>query len=98
MPLRRSRSRSAGDRRVDGDDQRLIPGGLRARDRRQRDVAAADQIQLIPGGPRRRRLHVLQPAAGQRGEDVAGAGLAGGARRLFFAARIEQRRCRPARA
>ncbi len=55
----------AGDRRVDRDDQRLVAARLGATDRLQRDIAAADEIQLIPRVAGRRLFDVFHRAAGQ---------------------------------
>ena len=79
----------AGDGRVDGDDQRGTSGGVRAFDRAQRDVAAADEVELIPDGTARRCCHVLDRAAGQRRQDVRRARRACRASGRFFTARVE---------
>ena len=76
--------------RVDGDDQCREARGLRSGDAGGGDVAAADQIHLIPRRPAGRGFHLFEPAPGQRRQDVGRPGGAGRFRGHDFAAGIEQ--------
>src|SRR5262245_49774698 len=80
----------SGDRGIDGEDQRRESRRLRSGNAGGRDVPSADEIHLIPGRSARRRSDVLEPASGQRGQDVGRPGGAGSFRRCDFATRIEQ--------
>src|SRR5439155_11219816 len=66
-------------RRIDGDDERRESRGPGSLDGGRGDVAAADQIDLVPDGPARRGLDVFQPASGQGRQHVGRPGCAGGA-------------------
>ena len=82
----------AGDRRIDGDDNRGVAGLARASDCRAGDVVAADEIQLIPGRPGGRVLDVFEQAARQRRQRVDRAKRSGHAGGHFLAARVEHPR------
>ena len=76
-------------RGVDRDDERREARGSGPFDGGGADIAAADQVELIPDGSARRGLDVFQPAPGQGRQHVRRPGGAGGVRGRFFPARIE---------
>jgi hypothetical protein len=82
----------AGHRCVDRHDQRVETGEPRALDAGHGHRLSADDVELIPRRRDGRGANVLEPAARQRGQDVARARDAGRARRHLFAARVEEPR------
>jgi hypothetical protein len=75
----------AGDGSVDGDDERGKAGGAGALDGGLGSAAAAHEIELIEDGSGGGGLYVFELVAGDGGENVGGAGVAGGARCADFA-------------
>ena len=78
-----------GDRRVDRDEERRCAGLHRALEAGRRDVASADQIELVPERAFRPCSDFVHAAPRKGRERVGGSGLAGGARGHDLAARIE---------
>ena len=78
-----------GDRRVDGHDERAVAGRFRARDGRFGHRAAAWDVELIPERAAGVVADFFEPRAGERGQDVAGAGGARLASGVDLATRIE---------
>ena len=89
VPFRTSRSRSPDTGVSMVTTSAENPAALARCDGRARRVAAADEVQLIPGGPTGGALHILQSATGQGGEDVHRPSDPGLLRGDLFATRVE---------
>ncbi len=79
-------------RRVDRHDERGAACRPRALEGGQRDIAAADEIDLVPHWTGGARPDFVDARAGERRQDVARAGVARGARRDDLATRVEHPR------
>ena len=82
----------ARHRRVDRHDERGAPCRARALEGGQRDIAPADEIDLVPHRTGGARPDFVDARAGERRQDVARAGVARGARREDLTTRVEHSR------